>query len=267
MVIGRVSMSWLILRLGFMSRKLRIIWLGLLSLASLTLHAAPLQVAVASNFMGPMNAVASVFERDTGHKLQLSFGATGQFYAQIRNGAPFAILLAADKETPLKLAREGLAVEATAFTYAKGRLVLWSKRANFVDNDGAILKSESFTRLAIANPKLAPYGAAALETLTKLGLRDRIAPKIVEAANIAQSFQFAASENATLGFVAMSQVYERGKLKEGSAWLVPTSFHSPINQDAILLNPGKDQPAALALLNFLKTDKAKTMIRSFGYDL
>ena len=214
-----------------------------------------------------MKIIAQDFERDTGHKATLAFGATGQFYAQIRNGAPFAILLAADDETPIKLEKEGLGVTGSRFTYATGKLVLWSKKPGFVDAQGEILRSGQFDKIAIANPKLAPYGAAAMETLDKMGLRERITPKIVEGSNITQTFQFVTSENAALGFVALSQVFENGTLKEGSAWIIPSSMHAPIKQDVVLLNAGRDNPAAAALLKYLQSDKAKTVIRSYGYEL
>ncbi len=229
--------------------------------------AAEVNVAVAANFTAPMKIIAQDFERDTGHKTTLSFGATGQFFAQIKNGAPFAILLAADDETPIKLEKEGLGVVGSRFTYATGKLVLWSKKPGFVDAQGEILRSGQFDKIAIANPKLAPYGVAAMETLDKLGLRERVTPKIVEGSNISQTFQFVASENAALGFVALSQVFENGTIKEGSAWVVPGSMYSPIKQDAVLLNVGKDNPAAIALLKYLQGDKAKAVIRSFGYEL
>lgn len=229
--------------------------------------AAEVNVAVAANFTTPMKIIAQDFERDTGHKATLSFGATGQFYAQIRNGAPFAILLAADDKSPLKLEKEGLGVTGSRFTYATGKLVLWSKKPGFVDAQGEMLHSGQFDKIAIANPKLAPYGAAAMETLDKLGLRERVTPKIVEGSNIAQTFQFVASENAALGFVALSQVVENGTIKEGSAWIIPDSMHAPIKQDAVLLNAGKDNPAAAALLKYLQGDKAKAVIRSYGYEI
>ncbi|NCX89883.1 MAG: molybdate ABC transporter substrate-binding protein, partial [Betaproteobacteria bacterium] len=153
------------------------------------LQAENIKVAVAANFTAPMKLIAAEFERDTGHKLTLAFGATGQFYAQIRHGAPFALLLSADDETPLRLQKEGFAVDATRLTYAIGRLVLWSKKPGLVDAQAQVLRSGNFDKLAIANPKLAPYGAAAIETLEKLGLRERLAPRIVEGTNIAQAFQ------------------------------------------------------------------------------
>jgi len=233
----------------------------------LKLLAAEVQVAVAANFAAPMKAIAQAFERDTGHKATLSFGATGQFYAQIRNGAPFAILLAADDETPIKLEREGLGVTGTRFTYATGKLVLWSKKPGFVDAQGEVLRSGQFEKIAVANPKLAPYGAASMETLDKMGLREQVTPKIVEGSNITQTFQFVVSENAALGFIALSQVFENGAIKEGSAWIIPSAMHTPIKQDAVLLHAGKDNAAATALLKYLRGDQARAVIRSYGYEL
>lgn len=236
--------------------------------ACLSCHAWALQVnaAVAANFSAPMKIIAQEFERDTGHQVLLSLGSTGQLYTQIRNGAPFAVLLAADDETPQKLEAEGLAVPSTRFTYAQGKLVLWSANPALVDAQGEVLRRAPFEKIAIANPKLAPYGAAAMETLANLGLRERLLPKVVEGSNITQTFQFVASENAALGFVALSQVFENGKIKSGSAWVVPAKLHAPLKQDAVLLNPGKNNPAAAALLSYLQGDKAKAVMRSFGYD-
>lgn len=235
-------------------------------LAPISLLAAEAKVAVASNFTAPMKVIAQDFERDTGHKLVLSFGATGQFYAQIRHGAPYAVLLAADDETPQKLELEGWGVPATRFTYAIGRLVLWSQRPGWVDDKGEVLRSGVFEKIAIANPKLAPYGAAALEVLDKMGVRERIRPKTVEGANITQTFQFVASGNAPLGFVALSQVQDNGAIRTGSAWIIPSSMHSPIRQDALVLKPGQNHPAANALIQYLKGDRARAVMRAFGYE-
>lgn len=232
-----------------------------------TASAAEVHVAVAANFTAPMKTIAQNFALDTGHKATLAFGATGQFYAQVRNGAPFAMLLAADEETPRKLEKEGLAVVGSRFTYATGSLVLWSKRPGVVDGQGEILRSSPFGKIAIANPKLSPYGAAAMDTLDKMGLREWVLPRTITGSNIAQTFQFVASENAALGFVALSQVFENGAIREGSAWVVPASMHAPIRQDAVLLNAGKDNPAATALMKYLQSDKVKVMIRAFGYVL
>jgi molybdate transport system substrate-binding protein len=226
-----------------------------------------LQVAVAANFAAPMKAIASAFERDTGRKVALVFGSTGNFYAQIRNGAPFEVLLAADEETPAKLVREGAAVAASQFTYATGKLVLWSPKAGLVDDQGAVFKRTDIAHVAYANPKLAPYGAAAVEALKALGVFDSVSPKLVQADNIAQAFQFAASGNAEVGFVALSQVYKDGKITEGSAWVLPASLYSPIRQDAVILDKGKANADAGRLLDYLKSDKARAVIRSYGYDL
>jgi molybdate transport system substrate-binding protein len=239
----------------------------LLTLLPLPLWAAQATVAVASNFTAPMKALAQAFERDTGHQLSLAFGATGQFYAQIRNGAPFAVLLSADDETPLKLEREGLAVAGTRFSYSKGRLALWSRQPGLVDTQGQVLRTGRFDKLAIANPKLAPYGAAALQTLQALGLRERVAPKLVEGANVTQAYQFAASGNAALAFVAVAQVFEEGQLREGSAWVVPSALHEPLAQDAVLLTGGQHNPAAAALLQYLRTENAQAIIRRYGYEV
>ena len=232
-----------------------------------TSFAAEVSVAVAANFTAPMQKIAQMFEQDTGHKAVLALGSTGNFYAQIKNGAPYQILLAADDETPARIEREGLGIAHSRFTYATGKLVLWSKQPGLVDDKGDVLRSGKFERIAIANPKLAPYGLAAMETLTKLGLMTSLKPKFVQGENITQTFQFVATENAALGFVALSQVFADGRVKEGSAWIVPANLHQPIQQDAVLLLGGKHNPAAAALLGYLCTDKVKSVIRSFGYDL
>lgn len=238
----------------------------LLALLSPVAAAADVQVAVASNFTAPMQAIAAEFEKATGHQAKLSFGSTGKFYAQIKNGAPFDVLLAADDEAAAKLEREGLAASGSRFTYAIGQLALWSAKPGYVDDKGEVLKKGALEHLAIANPKLAPYGAAAVETLNKLGLLATLQPKFVQGENIAQTFQFVSSGNAELGFVALSQVVEGGKLKSGSAWRVPPNLHAPIRQDAVILTRGKNNPAALALMKYLKEDKARAIIRAYGYD-
>ena len=232
-----------------------------------TAHAGEVQVAVAANFAGPMEKLAEQFQRDTGHKAVVATGATGKFYAQIRNGAPFEVLLAADDETPARLETEGQVVAGSRFTYATGRLVLWSAREGVVDAGGNVLKTGGYRHLAIANPKTAPYGAAAVATLRKLGLYETVQPRIVQGENIAQAWQFASTGNAELGFVAQAQVWRDGKFTAGSGWIVPSSMHEPIRQDAALLARGAGNPAARALLQYLRTDKAKALIRSFGYEV
>jgi len=232
-----------------------------------TAHAGEVQVAVAANFAGPMEKLAAQFQKDTGHKAVVASGATGKFYAQIRNGAPFEVLLSADDETPARLEAEGQAVARSRFTYAVGRLVLWSAKANYVDATGAVLKTGDFTHLAIANPKTAPYGAAATAVIDKLGLTARLQPRLVQGENIAQAFQFASTGNAELGFVAQAQVWRDGKFTAGSGWIVPATMHAPIRQDAALLIRGAKNPAAQALLDYLRTDKAKALIRAYGYEV
>jgi molybdate transport system substrate-binding protein len=222
-------------------------------------------VAVAANFSAPMKRIAADFENDSGHKARLAFGATGALFAQIRNGAPFQVLLAADDETPSKLVQEGLADAASRFTYAIGSLVLWSATAGYVDARGNVLRTAPFGKLALANPRTAPYGRAAVETLTRLGLLGALEPRFVQGENIAQTFQFVASGNAELGFVALSQVWKDGALSEGSAWRVPAELHRPMRQDAVLLTPARHNAAAFALLQYLKSEKARAIIRAYGY--
>ena len=236
-------------------------------LFSVSAHAAEVSVAVAANFTAPMKAIAAEFALDTGHVAKPAFGATGKFYAQIKNGAPFQMLLSADDETPAKLAMEGYADPASRFTYAIGTLVLWSAQPGFVDGKGDVLKKGQFNKLALANAKLAPYGKAAIEVLTGMGLLDTLAPKFVQGENIAQTWQFASTGNAELGFVALSQVMKDGKIGSGSGWIVPAKLHTPIRQDAVILAAGKGNPAAEALMKYLKSDKAKTIIKAYGYDL
>jgi molybdate transport system substrate-binding protein len=229
-------------------------------------QANEVQVAVAANFTAPMQRIAAEFEKDTGHKAVLAFGATGKFYAQIVNGAPFEVLLAADDETPARLETEHRTVPGTRFTYAIGKLVLWSAQDGYVDNLGQVLKTGDYAHLAIANPKTAPYGAAAIETLTKLNLLDRVQGKLVQGENIAQAYQFVSTGNAPLGFVALAQVYRDGRFTSGSGWIVPANLHGPIRQDAVILAKGGANPAAKALASYLKSNKAREIIRSYGYE-
>ena len=246
-------------------RKQRLPWFLLLIAGSAL--ADEVQVAVAANFTAPMQKIAAEFTRDTGHKAQLAFGATGKFYAQIINGAPFEVFLSADDETPARLEQEGHAVAGSRYTYAIGRLVLWSPQAGKVDAQGDILKRGGIRRLALANPKTTPYGAAAVETLQKLGVLAQLQSTFVQAENIAQTYQFVGTGNAELGFVALSQVWQDGKLSGGSGWIVPASLHQPIRQDAQLLRNGSGKPAAAALLDYLRGDKARRIIKTYGYDL
>lgn len=247
-----------------LSRLFAALGAGLLACAA---QAEDVQVAVAANFTAPMEAIAAEFAKDTGHKAVLSSGATGKFYAQIQNGAPFEVFLSADESTPAKLDSEGATVKGSRFTYAVGTLVLWSARDGYVDGKGDVLRKGDFQHLAVANPKTAPYGAAAMATLDKLGLTQKLQGRLVQGENIAQTQQFIATGNAELGFVALSQVYKDGKITSGSAWIVPAQYHQPIRQDAVILAKGKDNPAAKALVEYLKGDKAKAVIKSYGYAL
>lgn len=223
--------------------------------------AKDVKVAVAANFTEPAKQIAAAFEKATGHKLVLSFGATGQFYAQITQGAPFEILISADSTTPAKSITEGHAVAGTAFTYAVGKLVLFSKSLDLAKGD-AVLKEAKFAKIAIANPATAPYGAAAIEVLKALGVHEPLQPKLVQGNSIAQTFQFVDTGNAELGFVALSQVIFA---KDGSRWTVPTRLYSAIAQDAVLLKTGTDNEAAKAFLAFLRGPEARAVIEKFGY--
>jgi molybdate transport system substrate-binding protein len=255
-------------------------------------QAAEVQVAVAANFAVPLAKVSAAFSAATGHTLKIAAGATGKFYSQIVAGAPFEVLIAADAETPKKLVSEGHAVAGSDFTYAIGKLVLWSAKPDFVDSQGAVLGSGRFAHLAIANPKAAPYGAAALQVIQARGLTEALAPKLVTGQSIAQAFQFVGTGNAELGFVALSQViaagpaqgdqralggpeskapggpaFLPGKAGPGSYWLVPQALYGEIRQDAVLLQRGAGNPAAKALLAYLKSPAAQQVIRSFGYGI
>ncbi len=236
-------------------------------LLALPAQAAEVNVAVAANFTAPMKVIAAEFAKDTGHKANLSFASTGKFFAQIKNGAPFQVLLSADDTTPAKLEAEGLGVPGSRFTYAIGTLVLWSAKPGLVDDNASVLRSGRYNKLAIANPRLAPYGKAAEDVLASLGLLAGARKKFVMGENIAQTYQFARTGNADIGFVALSQVMKDGKLISGSGWIVPANLHTPIRQDAQLLSLGKGNAAASALLDYLKTDKARAIIRAHGYEI
>jgi molybdate transport system substrate-binding protein len=229
-------------------------------------HAGEVQVAVAANFAVPVAQLAPGFQDATGHTLKVSVGATGKFYSQIVAGAPFEVLLSADDETPRRLLADGWAVPGSAFTYALGKLVLWSAKPGFVDGQGGVLGTGRFTHLAIANPKTAPYGAAAVQVMRSLGLAEALGSRLVTAESIGQAYQFISTGNADLGFVALSQVAVPGKPPAGSYWLVPPTLYDAIRQDAVLLKAGEKNPAAAAWLAYLKSPAAQALIRSFGYE-
>ncbi|PRX11284.1 UNVERIFIED_ORG: molybdate transport system substrate-binding protein [Martelella mediterranea] len=225
--------------------------------------AAETNVAVAANFTNAAKDIAAAFTEETGDTVLLSFGSTGKLYAQIANGAPFSVFLAADQARAKKAVDEGFAVEGSEFTYAIGKLVLFSEDADLVDDNGAVLNApDSFSKLAIANPAAAPYGAAAVETMTSLDVYDALQPKLVQGDSISQTFQFVATGNAELGFVALSQVIGGDS---GSQWVVPAELYEPIRQDGVLTNAGADDDVAKAFLDFLKGDKATAIIEGYGY--
>lgn len=248
-----------------LGRALRLGALLALSCISLGAQAAEAQVAVAANFAEPMKAIAKELQKSTGHTLKVSVGGTGKLYAQIRNGAPFDLLLAADTLTPQRLESDGLAIAGSRFTYATGRLVLWSAKAGRVDGQGAVLQSPDLGKVAMAAPKLAPYGAAAVEVTDRLGLTSALASKLVQGESIGQTFTFVYTGNADVGFVAMSQVLEGGRLKSGSMWVIPQDLYTPIRQDAIVLQQGAGNEAVRALVDLLKSPKTRELIRSYGY--
>jgi len=224
-------------------------------------RAAETHVAVAANFTGAAREIAKGFAAATGHTAVLSFGSTGQLYTQIAQDAPFQVFLAADAERPKKAVDEGLALADSRFTYALGRIVLYSRDATRVQGETTLRESE-FRKLAIANPVTAPYGAAAVEAMKKLGVHDALAPKLVQGTDIAQAFQFVATGNAELGFVALSQVAGR---TSGSRWIVPPELYTPIRQDAVLLRNGETSEAARAFLEYLKGSEARGVLARFGY--
>ncbi len=225
--------------------------------------AEPIRVAVASNFKDAAKSIARRFQAVNDHRVTLIFGSTGKQYAQIRNGAPFHAFLAADALRPERLERESVAVPGSRFTYAVGKLVLWTPSTDFGSFDSGILARGEFRHLAIANPKLAPYGKAAQEVLQALGLWERLSARLVRGENIAQTFQFVRSGNAQIGFVAYSQLQGPGKQIEGSFWAVPPALYGPLRQQAVLL---KDHELAREFLSFLRTDEALSIIRAYGYD-
>lgn len=255
------------------ARVLRAATCSLVGLTGLAVLATPgsaraddVVVAVAANFAGPLARIGEGFTQATGHVLKVSAGPTGKFYTQIvAGGAPFEVLIAADDETPKRLVTEGHGVAGSNFTYAIGQLALWSAQPGLVDDQGAVLASGRFSKLAIANPKVAPYGAAAQDVLKARGLLDAVSPRLVTGDSIAQAYQFVVSGNAELGFVALSQVAVPGKAMTGSLWRVPQALYGEIRQDAVLLKAGEKKPAAQALLAYLKGDAARAIITAYGY--
>lgn len=231
-------------------------------------QAADINVAVAANFTAPMKDIAAVYEKETGNKVLASFGGTGQVFAQIKNGAPYQILFAADAKTPKKIEDEGLGVKGSARPYAYGKLVLWSATPDFVKESKDFLLEPAVKKIAVANPKLAPYGEAAYQTLEKWGMLDKVKNKFVTGDNIGKAYQFAKTSNAEVGFVALSQVYKGGKMTSGSGWVMPSDLYSPIRQDVVVLNLGKDNKDVAAFMKFMETSpKVRDIILSYGYGL
>ena len=232
-----------------------------------TSWSATVLVAVAANFSKPMTEIVSQFEKATGHSAKLSFGSSGKFVSQLENGGPFEVLLSADEKGPEKLEQAGLTVPNSRFVYALGKLVLWSATPNFVDDKGKILMTSNFKHLALADPKVAPYGAAAIDVLKKMKLFEKLQPMFVQGENIAQTYQFISTANAELGFLALSQVIKNGKIVGGSSWIIPDNLHAPIRQGAVLMKIGAENPAARALIDYLKSIPALAIIKKYGYDL
>jgi molybdate transport system substrate-binding protein len=234
-------------------------------LFSNTAHGAVVQVAVAANFTKPMEKISADFEQATGHKVVIAFGTVGKFYSQIQNGAPFEVFVSADEDTPKRLESEGLTVAGSRFTYAIGKLVLFSVKQGFIDGNGEVLKQGDFRHITIANPKVAVYGAAAVEVMNKMEVYSALEHKIVTGENITQAYQFVATGNADLGFVALSQIYKDGEYNSGSHWIVPENLYPQLKQDAILLKKGNANQAAKEFLQYLKSEPAKSVISGYGY--
>ncbi|WP_235604289.1 MULTISPECIES: molybdate ABC transporter substrate-binding protein [unclassified Rhodanobacter] len=234
--------------------------------AAATEPVAQARVAVAANFTEVARLLAEQYTRQSGNRIEISAASTGKLYAQIHHGAPFDVLLAADDTTPKRLVDEGLAVRSSLYDYATGRLVLWSRDPALVDDGGNVLRNHTFHKFAIANPDLAPYGAAAREALQHIGRWDALKPQLVLGENVGQATQFVLSGNAEAGLLPRSLVMESQKQVGGSSWLVPASWHQPIIQSAVLLNRGSDNPAAIGFLGYLRDDAARRIIAAHGYD-
>ena len=238
------------------------------TIGSATSVAGEVRVAVAANFLATLNEIVSTFEQATGHAAAVSSGSSGKLYAQIKNGAPFDVFLSADVTRPKLMEEEGLAVQGSRFTYAVGRLTLWSPGPVVIEGNGtSMLLSDRVEYVAIANPKTAPYGAAAKEVLQALGLWERLQNRLVRGENIGQTFHFVFSKNAQLGFVALSQVLGPKISGTGNRWDVPAHLHAPLRQQAVLLRHGQRNEAARALLDYVKEATSRNIIERFGYAL
>lgn len=241
----------------------RIVLIMALLLVSAVTTAETIRIAVASNFIAPMKALIKEFESQTGHKVKASYGSSGKIFAQIQHGAPYDVFLSADQEKPKRLEEMGLAIKGSRFTYAQGRLVLWSSQENAIGNEQR-LKAGDFSRLAIANPKLAPYGLAASQVLKSLKLETATKSKLIVGENISQAYQFVRSGNADLGFVALSQVMGSSENDGELNWIVPNSLYDPISQDAVLIKTNHSNVGRL-FLDFIGEKPAKAILTQFGY--
>lgn len=243
-----------------------LIFAGLLGLCLFgnPLQAGEVRLAVAANFIDAAREIASLFEEDCGHTTLISYGSTGKLYAQIQHGAPFHVFLSADKERAVKAEQESLAVAGSHFVYALGRLVLWSRSSDRFKDGEQFLKQGELAHLAMANPKTAPYGLAARQTMQHLELHQRLTPRLVQGDSIAQTFQFVATGNADAGFVALAQI-KGWEGESGTLWEIPDEYHAPIEQAAVLLNKGSDNPAAVDFFEFLRSDTAREVIERYGY--
>ena len=248
---------------------MRLLTLSLCAVLSLTAQAETVLVAVASDFTKPMTEIAAAFEKTTGHHVNLAFGSSGKAFAQIQSGAPYEIYLSASEKYPIELEKSGHAVANSGFVYAIGKLVLWSATPGYVDDQGKILKAANFKHLALADPAHAPYGVVAEEVMKNLGMLEKLRPLFVMGENIAQTFQFVSTGNAELGFVGLAQVIDAntGKIGSGSGWIIPGNLHSPFRQSAVLLKKGIENPAAPALMAYLKSSPALAIIGKYGFGL
>jgi molybdate transport system substrate-binding protein len=234
------------------------------TLFSHSLTADEVKIAVAANFTDVTRIIARLFEKETGHTTKVSYGSTGKLYSQIEHGAPYELFLAADTARPIKAENEGLAVTGSHFVYAKGKLALWSIDPDAFESGETYLKQANLKHLALANPKTAPYGQAALEVMQNIGSLAELESKLVKGDSISQTFQFVATGNANAGFVALSQI-KAWKGEAGSLWEIPQAYYAPIDQAAVMLKKGASNPAATAFLEFLKGKTARGVITEFGY--
>ena len=228
-------------------------------------NAGEIHAAVAANFTSAMKNIVTEFEAESNHKVKVSYGSSGKIFAQIKNGAPFQVFLSADQVKPEALEKDGYTIPGSRFTYAIGALALWSAKPALVDEHYTALKTGSFNRVALANPKVAPYGAAAIDVLTALNLQEITKAKWVQGENIAQTYQFVATGNADLGFVALSQIMDKGHVAEGSTWIIPSDLYRPIRQDAVLLKKAEESAAAKAFMDYLRSEKVRAIIHNYGY--